>query len=147
MWDAPILKKVCDPVAPDDELDFLQKMKDTLHFSGNGVGLAAPQVGIAKRVIMLRPNRKLGIKILINPEIIEHSDVIETGDEGCLSYPGVRIDVDRWRYVTVRYEDERRRVKTRGFIRYDARILQHELDHLNGICEVGDAWRGRINPK
>jgi len=133
----PALHKVCKPVVNfDDRLHrLLEDMRDTLLDSG-GVGLAAPQVGILRRaVLVLETNVAEGeheyIIELINPEIIESSGE-QTGPEGCLSVPGVFGLVTRPDYVKVRAQDrfgEFFEVEGTGLT---ARCFCHELDHLEG---------------
>jgi len=106
-----------------------------------GVGIAAPQVGVSSRVFIMapRPNPRYPDAPLIepfaviNPEILRSSDEMETGWEGCLSVPGFRAQVPRHREVDVEFTDrrgERRRERFEGFL---ARLFQHEFDHLEGI--------------
>ncbi len=114
-----------------------------------GVGLAAPQVGINVRALVyqLRPtdrypevSDRLRPQWLLNPNPIEVSEETVLGTEGCLSYPGLRGPVPRARTITVRARNrfgEPRSIKARGF---EARVLQHELDHLNGVL-----YPSRIN--
>lgn len=136
-WDDPILKTACQPVAPgEDVTDLIALMRRALAESRNGVGLAAPQVGVAKRVILVRND------CLINPVIGWRSPKTSKWDEGCLSYPGITAEIERHVAVGVRYErPDRSVVKRMKFRGFDARIVQHEIDHLDGICRVGDAWR------
>ena len=113
-------------------------MFETMH-ANNGVGLAAPQIGLSIRVLVaeLEPNPKekeKGFKVaLCNPEIVKASDDLETGPEGCLSIPGWIGDVPRHTAVTVKGqtpEGKEVRIKAQD---YYARVLQHEIDHLNGV--------------
>lgn len=99
----------------------------------HGVGLAAPQLGILQRVIVMNPqNRPLA---LVNPEIIG-SDGEQVGEEGCLSIPGLYGDVLRARSVAVRALDRRGRVVEYEMEGMPARIVQHEIDHLNGVLFI-----------
>jgi peptide deformylase len=108
-------------------------------YTAKGIGLAAPQVGIHKQllVIDLDPeNPATPPMVLINPEITAASTSIDTYEEGCLSIPGVYLDVVRPSRVEVNFRDEMgrpRRLKTDGLL---ARCIQHELDHLNGVLFV-----------
>jgi peptide deformylase len=113
-------------------------MFETMH-ANNGVGLAAPQIGLSIRVLVaeLEPNPKekeKGFKVaLCNPEIVKASDDLDTGPEGCLSIPGWIGDVPRHTAVTVKGqtpEGKEVRIKAQD---YYARVLQHEIDHLNGV--------------
>lgn len=110
--------------------EILDDMKDTLHYVGNGVGLAAPQVGILKRMVVIDVGE--GLMELINPVIIEQEgEQIET--EGCLSVPGIYGKVKRPAKVLVEYQNrkgEKVRKEGTGLL---AICLCHELDHLDGI--------------
>ena len=128
------LRKVSKPVEKFDlRLRILLKdMADTM-YKANGVGLAAPQVGILKRVVVVDIGD--GLIEMINPEII-HTEGEQTGPEGCLSVPGRSGVVTRPNVVTVRYQD-------RDGVEYEAtaeeflaRAFCHELDHLDGILYV-----------
>ncbi|MBR6571981.1 MAG: peptide deformylase [Clostridia bacterium] len=128
------LRKQCKPVEKFDlRLRILLKdMADTM-YKANGVGLAAPQVGILKRVVVVDIGD--GLIEMVNPEII-HSEGQQTGPEGCLSIPGRSGVVTRPNVVTVRYQDrdgEEYEATAEGFL---ARAFCHELDHLDGVVYV-----------
>lgn len=112
-------------------LELVEKMFETMKL-GRGVGLAAPQVGLAKRLFVMQiegePRR-----VFINPEIVETSLDLSTFEEGCLSIPGVYADLDRPESVKVQALNERGRRFTLEADGFFARVIQHELDHLNGI--------------
>ena len=98
-----------------------------------GLGLAAPQLGISQRLLVYRVGPDAPIIALANPEVEWRSDDEETFEEGCLSIPGVVVDVDRPVHVRVRAldeEGEERLVEASGL---EARVIQHELDHLDGV--------------
>ena len=110
-----------------------------------GVGLAAPQVGVDQRVTVIeypededRPEETLRVYELVNPEILKTKGS-ETGQEGCLSLPGLAADVDRSTFILVRAQD--RNGKEFRLKAYDwlARILQHEIDHLYGVLMTDKA--------
>ncbi|TVQ77947.1 MAG: peptide deformylase [Bradymonadales bacterium] len=134
----PTLSKVAKPVLPeeiDDDLRrFIQDMIETMK-EAPGVGLAAPQVNISKRILVVdlsSEDPKAEAFALINPEIIECSgeDQIE---EGCLSIPEFNAKIPRSKKVRVKYLDEYGKeqvIENDGFL---AIVLQHEIDHLNGI--------------
>jgi len=110
----------------------LDDMKETLHVE-NGVGLAAPQVGVLRRVAIVEYEDKL--YELINPEILESSgEAIE--EEGCLSVPGTRGTVMRPDHIKVTYTDREGNVHTEEHEGITARIFCHELDHLDGVLFV-----------
>lgn len=113
----------------------LDNLRDTM-YSAKGVGLAAPQIGVSKRAIVVDTDEKL-IELL-NPEIMEFSGS-ETGEEGCLSLPIVLGDVKRAVHVLVRGLDrygQEVQLEASGF---QARALQHEIDHLDGILFIDKA--------
>jgi peptide deformylase len=98
-----------------------------------GVGLAAPQIGLSQRLLVYRIGAEAPLIALVNPAIEWSSDDVECGEEGCLSIPGVTVDVDRALHVRVKAQDEtgaERSVEASGL---EARVIQHELDHLNGV--------------
>jgi len=108
-------------------------MAQTMEKEG-GVGLAAPQVGELKRVIVVRAAVKgKRVLVLINPKIKKKSGEKEIGPEGCLSFPGIFLEIKRAKEVVVEgldYNGKKVRLKAKGFL---ARVFQHEIDHLNGI--------------
>jgi len=109
--------------------------------NANGVGIAAPQVDVPKRIFIIssRPNVRypeapvMDSEAVINPEIISHSGETVRDWEGCLSIPGLRGLVPRHTWVDVRYISREGEVEERRFSDFIARIFQHELDHLNGV--------------
>ncbi|MDR9484847.1 MAG: peptide deformylase [Sediminimonas sp.] len=138
-WPDPLLREVCVPVAEDEDVgDLVRDMLETM-YDAPGRGLAAPQVGVAKRVFVMDCGWKDGTpapRVCVNPEIVSVSGEAVSGEEGCLSIPGVLAGVERPEAVTLRYRDVDggvREVALRGF---EARCAQHELDHLNGILTL-----------
>jgi peptide deformylase len=106
-----------------------------------GVGLAAPQVGLSQRLLVYRVGHEAPVVAVVNPEVEWTSDDEEPMEEGCLSIPGVHIDVDRPVHVRVRAQDEHgdpRLIEASGL---EARVLQHEIDHLNGVLILDHASR------
>ena len=146
-WDDPVLSQVCDDVVATDDLGFLDRMSQTCRATSMGVGLAAPQIGVLKRAIFIAPSGGESY-FMLNPVILDRSTIEVDGKEGCLSYPGVYTTVRRASWVDVGYlspdSHEVRRKRVEGF---EAVIVQHEIDHLNGICRVGDAWYNIVNGK
>ena len=135
-----LLRKTCKPVPEitPNVKKLLDNMLETMYQS-NGVGLAAPQVGILKRLVGGDVGEAgPGPLKLINPEILERSGV-QDGPEGCLSCPGMWGDVKRSKYVKVKAlnpEGEEIIVEGEDFL---ARALQHEIDHLDGILFLDTA--------
>ena len=108
-------------------------------YSAKGIGLAGPQVGVQKRILVIDldiENPTNPPLVLINPEIIGTSASIETYEEGCLSIPGVYLDVIRPSEVKISYSDDMGRPKKMNADGLMARCIQHEIDHLNGVLFV-----------
>ncbi len=108
-------------------------------YSDNGIGLAAPQVGINKQIIVIDcelEDENSPPLILINPELKSSGGDIVLGEEGCLSVPDVFLDVQRPDQITVNFRDEEGRPQTLTTDGILARVIQHELDHLNGVLFV-----------
>ncbi len=128
-----VLRKKCRAVTAFDEklAVLLDDMAETLH-NAKGVGLAAPQVGILRRAIVIDIQDNKGVVELINPEILETSG-IQQGNEGCLSAPGEWCEVDRPAHVVVKANDRNGSEFTITGEGLMARALCHEIDHLEGI--------------
>ena len=131
-----ILRKVSKPVKEMTPRlqGIIGDMLDTM-YQQNGVGLAAPQVGILKRVVVIDVEDEHGAIVMINPEILETSGS-QTGSEGCLSVPGKHGTVTRPNYVRARAQDinmETYEIEGEGLL---ARCILHECDHLDGILYV-----------
>lgn len=145
----PTLRKVAEPVAEvDDTLRALARdMLDTM-YDAPGIGLAAPQIGVSQRLVVLdvaersaseggeeMPAEPTPLK-LVNPEIVWASDDMSLYEEGCLSIPDYYEEVERPTAVRVRYLDEdgtQREIEADGLL---ATCLQHEIDHLDGILFI-----------
>lgn len=127
----PILRQPCvDVVEFGAQLhSTAQNMFETMAMQ-NGVGLAAPQVGLSDRFFVV--GYKKFREVFVNPVIL-NSKGKEIGPEGCLSIPGVQVDVERAKKVTVRYQTLGGDIVEDEFKGFVARIIQHELDHLNGV--------------
>ena len=137
----PILRKRCREVEVfDDKLaKLLDDMKDTLA-KADGVGLAAPQVGILKRVVII--SFEDFFLEMVNPVIIEQSGE-QIGPEGCLSVPGKSCDVKRPNKLTCTYQTrfgKKKEIKVEDFI---ARIFCHEIDHLDGILYYDKEYKAK----
>ena len=131
----PVLTKVCKEVkeVTPRTLELIDDMFETM-YDANGVGLAAPQVGILKRIAVIDVTYEDPI-LLINPVIVETSGE-QTGSEGCLSYPGKCGDVTRPNYVKVEYYDENMEKQVIEGTELLARALMHEIEHLDGHMYV-----------
>ena len=136
----PRLKTVSQPVdkVDDDLRKLMDDMLETM-YEAPGIGLAAVQVGVAKRVLVMDIAEEDGKKnplYFVNPEIVEESGDIAIYNEGCLSLPDQYAEVERPAEITVRYldyEGEMRETRATGLL---ATCLQHEMDHLEGILFV-----------
>ena len=136
----PRLKKTCETVkAVDDDLrKLMDDMLETM-YGANGIGLAAPQVGVAKRVIVVDVSPKDGDRKpmrIVNPRVVAESEALCVREEGCLSLPDQWAEVTRPESVVVEYEDETgatRRLEADGIL---ATCIQHEMDHLEGVLFV-----------
>ena len=130
----PILKSRATPVDRFDDTLRNQVgrmagiMKDAF-----GVGLAAPQLGISQRVFVYRVGQDAPVVVLVNPEVEWSGDDNEQFDEGCLSIPGIELEVERPVHVRVRARDEQGDERTVEASGLEARVIQHEIDHLDGV--------------
>ena len=118
--------------------DLVRKMLQTM-YSEDGIGLAAPQVGMHKQLLVVDAdpeNAAAPPLVLVNPKIIGYSDELATGQEGCLSIPGVYLDVVRPAAIEVSFKDETGRPRKMKADDLVARVIQHEMDHLSGVMFV-----------
>jgi peptide deformylase len=134
----PVLKAVANPIArvDDNMRSFVEDMFETM-YAARGVGLAAPQVAVSQRVIVMDPVREDNATpqplALVNPEIIWRSEEPNVFEEGCLSLPEFYVEVERPASIRLRYTDLQNvdhEMLADGFM---ATVLQHEIDHLNGV--------------
>ncbi len=130
----PVLRAKALPVERFDEaLDAeVARMGELMH-DALGVGLAATQVGVLHRVLVYKAYVDDPVTALVNPVVEWQSDELELGEEGCLSLPGVHVEVQRHAQVRVRAQDQtgiELKVEAEGL---EARVIQHEVDHLNGV--------------
>lgn len=134
----PVLRARADevPAVTDEVRELVRDMFDTM-YAEEGVGLAAPQVGISQRIIVVDAQQDdLPAFALINPVIVELSKDTEKGEEGCLSIPGLRDIVERSYHIVVKgttLEGEQMQLDLDGLA---ARIIQHEVDHLDGVLFI-----------
>ncbi|MBU3759160.1 MAG: peptide deformylase [Candidatus Omnitrophica bacterium] len=114
---------------------FFDDMIETMYVE-DGVGLAAPQVGVSKRIMIVSPKGKRGEEhVIVNPVILEMTGR-ERGPEGCLSFPGISAEVFRAKKIKVRYQDRNGKVIEDEVKDFFARVIQHELDHLDGVLLI-----------
>lgn len=136
----PILRAVSEPVKKFDAglKKFAKDLKETM-IKAKGLGIAAPQVGKNIRVFIATLNYKTDSQVIVtmaNPEIVAHSKETEVGEEGCLSLPGKYGNVERFERVTVKFFDLDGGSQMLELSGLNARIIQHENDHINGILFV-----------
>tara|TARA_B100000700_G_C15051546_1_gene860554 strand:- start:3141 stop:3746 length:606 start_codon:yes stop_codon:yes gene_type:complete len=118
--------------------EMAKNMLQSMYFA-KGIGLAAPQIGISKQLIVIDLNLEEAATppvVLINPEIISVGASLNTYEEGCLSIPGIYLDVVRPSTVKIKYRDEMGRPRKMNSDGLLARCIQHEIDHLNGVLFV-----------
>jgi peptide deformylase len=143
LWGDPILKKRAVSVdrITHAERKLIEDMIDTMD-AADGAGLAAPQVGVSKRIFVFR--RGSDVHAIINPRIVSRSSEQKIGSEGCLSIPGAQAKVSRAARVTVTGRDEKNKVVSLSCEDNDeqgraATCVQHELDHLDGVLYLEKA--------
>ena len=140
-WGDPVLKEPCSPLEATDDRKFINILVETLLATKDGVGIAAPQIGVSKRVLAYRQSPSSEeVVVMINPIIVETGKVVGTAEEGCLSYPGIFTRISRPTTVKVSWKEPSGYDRTKEFRGIEAVIVQHEMDHLEGICLVGNAW-------
>lgn len=130
----PILRTETEPFdfdgSKDDLLELIPQMIEAMRTNG-GIGLAAPQVGLPLRVFVMEIEDKEFV--CINPIVIGEGINSATANEGCLSFPGLRLDITRSNSVIVEYQDQTGKTISEELTGITSRCFQHELDHLNGI--------------
>lgn len=141
IYGQPVLRKVAEDITPDypDLMELIANMYETMD-NAEGVGLAAPQIGLPIRVVVINldvlsdefPEFKGYRKAFINPHILETSGDLEDMEEGCLSLPGIHENVKRAGKIRVTYLDENLQPHDEIVEGYLARVMQHEFDHLEG---------------
>jgi peptide deformylase len=152
----PVLKREADEIVKGefDVKQLAEQMFDTM-YNASGVGLAAPQIGKSIRMFVIdaegfdEEECKGFKKVFINPEILEESEEEWAFEEGCLSIPGVREDVWRPEWIKVNYFDEDWKEHTIELDGINARVFQHEYDHIDGILFTDhiNGLKKRLNQK
>jgi peptide deformylase len=117
----------------DSDLARLVERMKALMAEAQGVGLAGNQVGILRRVVVVQPDSEQEALVLVNPRLVERSDELETDDEGCLSLWGVLAPVERHVSVILEAQDVHGAPFRLDFTGLGARVVQHEIDHLDGV--------------
>ena len=137
-WPDPRLSRRCDPVGGEDLGPLIVDMFDTM-YAANGRGLAAPQIGVMKRLFVMDCGWKEGERtpmVMIDPTIMAAERVEIESEEGCLSIPGLMVPVTRYVAVTVQWTDKNGDIHMGDFDGFEARCIQHEFDHLNGVVTL-----------
>jgi len=133
----PVLMKKCEPVSdfgPETQ-KFIDDMIESM-YEFDGVGLAAPQVGVSKQILVATPKAEPGKEIVfVNPEITSAEGRV-LDSEGCLSFPGVVAEVYRARKIQIKYQDRMGNSLAAELKDFFARVLQHEADHLAGVVFI-----------
>lgn len=138
IWPDNRLAQACAPVAHEDLGDLITDMFDTM-YAAKGRGLAAPQIGVMQRVFVMDCHWKEGTAdpiAMINPVLIAAERIPVVMDEGCLSIPGITVEVERHKAVTVTWQSETGEFHMNDFDGIEARCILHEMDHLNGIVTL-----------
>ncbi len=154
-WDDnEILRSVSEIIKPNEIKKYQPLALDMIKYIKNpdngGVGLAAPQVGVNKRLIVVSlmkdyEDENYRVIAMVNPDIIEHSEEKVKWEEGCLSVPGETGDVLRWPWIKVSFVDPEGRKYALKLENLSARIVQHEIDHLDGILFTDKAENIHFN--
>jgi peptide deformylase len=131
--DAVLRMRARDVERFDDDLARLADRMAHLMHDARGVGLAATQVGVLQRLFVFQPVDADDVTVIVNPEITERTDEVEIADEGCLSLQGVLVPVERAVGVTIEGKDVAGEPLRLELEEMDARVVQHELDHLDGV--------------
>ena len=145
VYGSPVLRKKTQEIAPDypNLMKFVSDMFETMERS-DGIGLAAPQVGRSIRMFVIdanpladeHPELEGFHKAFINPKIVEHSEELSNYNEGCLSLPTIREELQRPSKIRISYVDENFNTFEESYEGVIARIIQHEYDHLDGILLI-----------
>jgi len=138
----PALRNAASPIedVDDDVRRLAERMLDVME-RAHGVGLAAPQLGIGRRILVYRTGEEDEPVVLINPELVERSEEMQVGTEGCLSLLGGELQVPIERHVRIRVsaKDTSGETVERDAEGFEARVIQHEVDHLDGVLIVDRA--------
>lgn len=136
-WPDPRLAAVCEPIMgiTDDILRLADDMLETM-YAAPGRGLAAPQVGVLKRLFVMDTDWKEGDRnpqVFMNPVVLSRSATLAARDEGCLSIPGITTNISRPDRVELEWMDVAGETRRAAFDGFAAACVQHEIDHLDGI--------------
>lgn len=139
------LRGICREVGPEEQVDELVARLDNALRKAGGVGLAAPQLGDQRRVLVLRPPGSAAAppQVMINPRLESGAGPLVPCEEGCLSFPGLFLTLWRPRAIRVSYRNRAGRPDCLEIDGLPARIVQHELDHLDGVLFIDRLPRWR----
>lgn len=153
--DLKLLRQVSETVTRNDDIKtIIQDLRDTLATKPNGIGLSAIQIGYKKRISIIKVLKSIDEKtkkqvfeelILINPMIVEKSRKIVLQREGCLSFPGLHVDTDRYVFITLENDDEKFNRTTSMLQDLTALAVQHEVDHQFGVTMLDRKHRNANN--
>lgn len=139
---------------PGSEISKIAKEMFLVMYATKGVGLAAPQVGINKRLMVYNdtgdPKKWMKETVMINPKIVEFSEATDVDEEGCLSFPEMGGDVERSKWIKVEALNLKGKKMKKKFKGWEARIFQHEFDHLDGkvyIDRLSEDGRKEVQPR
>jgi len=137
LYGDPVLRQKAKPILDFDELlrALIDEMTQSM-YRYDGTGLAAPQVGIGLRLMLVDIQDGSGPTPMINPELIEASEETVKGEEGCLSFPDIYEDIERPKWVCVRYQDGSGKEWEKRLEGFGARVISHEMDHLDGVLMI-----------
>lgn len=137
----PVLKQTCEPVDPASDTSLKQLAREMAEamYASHGIGIAAPQVGVLKRIVVVDVDQDEGSRrpvALCNPVVVAHGDELEVVEEGCLSVPGIDVPIERPTMVTVEavsLDGKPVSFQADGLL---ARCIQHEIDHIDGMTII-----------
>jgi len=139
---------------PGSEISKIAKEMFLVMYATQGVGLAAPQVGINKRLMVYNesgdPKKWMSETVMINPKIVEFSEAKDVEQEGCLSFPDMGGDVERSKWIKVEAQNLKGKKMKKKFKGWEARIFQHEYDHLDGtvyIDRLTEEGKDKVQPR
>jgi len=137
--DPRLLQKTAPIAAVDDAVRANVAEMLRLMYADRGVGLAAPQVGWSARLFVMNPSGDAGKPeeeiVLVNPKLLKKGGKV-TGEEGCLSFPGIYVEIERAKNVVIQWTDLEGKPHEEAWSDWKARIFQHELDHLDNVLLV-----------
>lgn len=146
--------EICEEELKDGSISKLAKEMFLVMYAAEGVGLAAPQVGVNKRLMVYNqsgdPKKWLDEVVMVNPRITEFSEAKDIEAEGCLSFPDMQGDVERSKWIKVEALSLKGKKIKKKFSGWEARIFQHEYDHLDGVVYIDrltEEGRSEVQPR